>query len=696
LKSLKRRVPGEWVPNLSENWSERPNPVFPFQEPPDVENPSSEDTPSVQEASSDEGALSTDDADRGTSPARLPKAAQLIQQFLRGDPVELLDQEALEQFLRPDASAAEQATTDNPVAEPTAPEPAVGESPGDAGPPISEPPAIVGGRRKSGLILAALAAVAVVSAVGADQVFRPAPARDLALAAVPADPTPATAAPSAVPTPPTIVASADPAPPTVLPSADASTPPANPNPPTAALTPDPASPAAAPAVAANDGDGSSSDWSNRAAQLQLVHPTAATSLALAPDSPDVPEAASVEAANATSPPPTASLTPATSPSPTPALAPDSTVRGVTDKEVLFGMAAPFSGASRELGREMKIGVETAFNQINEAGGVGGRKLRLLAVDDGYEPTRTTDAMHELFDKDRVFGFVGNVGTPTAAVALPFALDHRALFFGAFTGANLLRRDPPDRYVYNYRASYAEETDAAVRYLVKVRRLQPSQIVVFAQQDAFGDSGYAGVAKAVRALPGDNPEIVRLNYKRNTVDVADAVNQLHAFKGKIKAVVMVASYRAAAKFIEKVHDFYPQMIYTNVSFVGSTALADELMLLGPQYAQGVIVTQVVPAISGYSSVVLKYKEALGASFPGEPPDYVSFEGYVDGMILGEALRRAGHDVDMEKLVDAFEQMRDYDLGLGATVTYGPNEHQGSHKIWGTQLDEAGHYQAIDLE
>jgi branched-chain amino acid transport system substrate-binding protein len=372
------------------------------------------------------------------------------------------------------------------------------------------------------------------------------------------------------------------------------------------------------------------------------------------------------------------------------------VHGVSDKEILLGMAAPFSGASRELGRQMKIGIETAFSQINDAGGVNGRLLRLMTADDGYEPTRTADVMKSLYDKDEVFGFIGNVGTPTAAVALPFALDHRTLFFGAFTGAGLLRRDPPDRYVFNYRASYAEETNAVVNYLVKVRRIQPKEIVVFAQQDSYGDSGYAGVQKAVRSLPGDNPDIVRLNYKRNTVDVQDAVNALHAFRGQIKAVVMVASYRAAAKFIEKTRDLYPSMIYTNVSFVGSTALADELMLLGPRYAAGAIVTQVVPAISSYATIVLKYKEALAKYFPGESPDYVSFEGYIDGNILAEAVKRVGRDINTEKLVAELENIRAFDLGLGAPVTFSANEHQGSHNVWGTQLDGAGHYQPIDLQ
>jgi ABC-type branched-subunit amino acid transport system substrate-binding protein len=97
-----------------------------------------------------------------------------------------------------------------------------------------------------------------------------------------------------------------------------------------------------------------------------------------------------------------------------------------------------------------------------------------------------------------------------------------------------------------------------------------------------------------------------------------------------------------------------MIYTNVSFVGSTALADELMLLGPRYASGVIVTQVVPAVSGYSSAVLEYKNALAKYFPGEAPDYVSLEGYVAANVLIQGLRRTGPQLDTEKLIDVLEK------------------------------------------
>ena len=389
---------------------------------------------------------------------------------------------------------------------------------------------------------------------------------------------------------------------------------------------------------------------------------------------------------------------------------NSPVRGVTDSEIRFGISAPFSGAAKELGQNMKMGIEAAFRVANASGGVHGRQLRLTAADDGYEPTRTAETMKQLYDRDQVFGLVGNVGTPTAVVALPYALDRKMLFFGAFTGAGLLRSDPPDRYVFNYRASYAEETAAMVYYLVKVRRLKPEEIAVFAQQDSYGDAGFAGVEKAIRSLRGgDQSTILRLNYQRNTVDVDEAVAELQkSFAAPdrrrpaapapipIKAVIMVPTYRAAARFIERTRDRYPNMIYTSVSFVGSTALANELMLLGQRYATGVIVTQVVPAVDGHSSLVLAYKSALAKYFPGEAPDYVSLEGYVAANVLIAALKRNGPQLDTESLVETLENLHDLDIGLGTPVTFSRSEHQGIHKVWGSQLDATGHYRPIDLQ
>ncbi len=373
------------------------------------------------------------------------------------------------------------------------------------------------------------------------------------------------------------------------------------------------------------------------------------------------------------------------------------VRGISANEIRFGASLPLTGPNKELGHQIWVGVETAFRNANDAGGVNGHMLRLIPSDDGYEPARTIEAMKQLYDKDQVFGFIGNYGSATAAVAAPFALERQSLFYAGFTGSAVLRRDPPDRYVFNFRPSYAEETEAVVRYLIKVRRLKPEQIAVFAQQDAYGDTGFAGVAKAIRALRGgETGFILRLGYQRNALDVDPAVAQLKASKTAIKAVVMVATYRAAARFIEKSSDAYPGLIYTNTSAVGSISLRDELLLIGPKYASGVIVTQAVPAVDGYSSLLLQYKSALSKYFPGEAPDYVSFEYYVASKVLIEALKRTGPQLDTEKLVDTLENLHDLEIGLGTAISFSVADHQGSHKVWATQLTEAGKFEPIDLQ
>jgi ABC-type branched-subunit amino acid transport system substrate-binding protein len=416
------------------------------------------------------------------------------------------------------------------------------------------------------------------------------------------------------------------------------------------------------------------------------------------------QVSSLEQALGTPPtaPPSPSLAAAIAPSPAIAATaptqslPPSNVHGVTDNEIRFGIVIPYSGGAKENGRNIKLGIDIAFARANAAGGVNGRLLKLIPADDGFEPTRTLEAMRNLWEKEQVFGYIGNHGTPTAAVALPFALERRALFFGPLTGANVVRHDPPDRYVFNYRPSYSEETDAAVRYLLKIRKLQPRQIAVFTQSDSFGDAGFAGVAKAFRALGINDSSILRLNYTRNTMELDDAINQLRLHKVPIRAVVMVATTRQAAKFIERTRDLFPGMIYTNMSSVGASSLADELMLLGPRFTNGVIVTQTVPEVSGYSSAVMEYKDALSKYAPGESSNYISMEGYVSANVLIDALRRCGPQIDTERLIDILENTRNLDLGLGVPLGFSRGEHQASHKIWGTALEETGKYQAIELE
>lgn len=370
------------------------------------------------------------------------------------------------------------------------------------------------------------------------------------------------------------------------------------------------------------------------------------------------------------------------------------VRGVTETDVVLGMASPFTGANRELGRAIKAGVEAAFAEVNDRGGVHGRKLRLVAIDDGYEPTRTGPAMKQLVEGERVFAVVGNVGTPTAAVAIPYCMERKVVFFGALSGGDLLRKSPPDRYVFNYRPSYAEETAAAVRYLVDVKRIPPHRIAVFAQEDEFGESGWRGVAEALGERGLEKARIVRVGYRRSTADVGAAVDTIRARAGELDAVVTVATYKPAATFVRRLREAGLRLLVTHVSAVDSNALAEELVAAGRKYVEGVFVTQIVPLPTSRGAAVTRFQEAMAER--GERPGFLALEGWIVANVLVEGLRRAGRDLDPERLVDALEGIRDLDLGIGTKISFGPQDHQGSRKVWGTVLQPDGTWRQVDLE
>jgi branched-chain amino acid transport system substrate-binding protein len=385
------------------------------------------------------------------------------------------------------------------------------------------------------------------------------------------------------------------------------------------------------------------------------------------------------------------------------------VRGVTDDAITVGMSAAFSGSSRELGNRMKLGIETAFAAVNDAGGVAGRTLKLLALDDGYEGKRALANVQELINDRNVFAIIGNVGTPTTKEALPFVMSKKVLFFGAFTGTGLLRRDPPDRYVFNYRASYEDETAKMISYLVDVKKVPDHGIVVFAQNDSYGDAGYEGATKMLRKK-GRSDEVLRVGYDRNTVAVDDAVNKLLEYhsatvrvgpnevrpRHPVKAIILVGTYKACAKFIQKIRDRKLDAALLNVSFVGSNALADELKELGPSYGTGVIVTQVVPHFDSGATGIIKYREALKKYHPDQQPEFISLEGFIVGQLFAEGLRRTGRDLDTEKLVDALERITDLDSGTGGNLSFSMSQHQASRKVWGTVLDDQGAFKSFDME
>lgn len=370
-------------------------------------------------------------------------------------------------------------------------------------------------------------------------------------------------------------------------------------------------------------------------------------------------------------------------------------RGVTANKIQLGTTTAFNGPSEELGRNMVVGMKTYFSKVNEDGGVHGRQIDLTVLDDRYDPERALENMEELFELRNTFAVIGNVGTPTAQVTAKYASQNRYLFFAPFTGASLLREDPPDRYIFNFRASYQDETAAMVKYFVEVLEIPPQSIAVFAQNDSYGDDGFAGAARAMRDYSVAEDDIVRVGYDRNQLNIDDAVETILDESNNIRAVIMVPTYRVAARLVQRVRSHEPEIIFGSVSFVGSRALAEEFHELGFKYGEGVIVTQVVPPYNSNATGVLEYRRLLKKYYPEYEPGFVSLEGFIDAAILVEGLRKAGPELTTESLIDALDEIDGLDLGIGPIIQFSPSRHQASNRVWGTRLNAKGEFEALDL-
>ncbi len=344
------------------------------------------------------------------------------------------------------------------------------------------------------------------------------------------------------------------------------------------------------------------------------------------------------------------------------------------QDIVLGQSVALSGPAQELGREMQLGAKTYFDQINAAGGIRGRKIVLKTLDDGYEPPRAEANTKQFVEDGDVLALFGYVGTPTSAASIPLATKAKVPFFGAFTGAELLRT-PLNRYVFNVRASYFDETETIVRQMTQGG---VTKIAVFYQNDSYGQAGLAGVEKA---LAKRNLQIAaKATVERNSTDVAAAVAAMLAAKPEV--IVMISAYSSCAEFIKQAKAKQLATQFVNVSFVGTRALAKAL---GPA-ADGVMISQVMPPPTANKfALIVDYQSALRAAGVNDF-SYTSLEGYVAARVFVEALRRGG-DASREALIRALESLRNVDLG-GFAVTLSPDNHNASRFVEMTVLNKAG--------
>ncbi len=413
-----------------------------------------------------------------------------------------------------------------------------------------------------------------------------------------------------------------------------------------------------------------------------------------------------------------------------------------------GMSAPISGPNQELGTDMKLGVTLAFDAQNAAGGIRGRQIVLDFRDDQYEPTLAEQDARTLVNvqatkdaprcpttndptisgmpavsttalyrgHDAVIAFLGNVGTPTMVRAAPVSLETGTIFFGAFTGAQSILRDTSagacSKYVFNVRASYANEARATLEYFFLENVPDDKHIISFDQNDSFGNAGYNGLIAAYTAIKGPfaatadpTTPIARFRYTRNdTSSVPAEVQAASVYLANLLAmdtathtvgIMMTDTYGAAVSFITGLRNWQYaddaqqttlqkatrlKLYFSNVSFVGPNALAAGLTsagsVQGPSglvpYTTNVVVSQVVPNYQSDSSDIVSDYRTL-ATQTQKSQSFTSLEGYIDARIFIAGLLAHQGPFTPDTLLRTIENLPQLSLGLGASSGFSPDNH-----------------------
>ena len=352
--------------------------------------------------------------------------------------------------------------------------------------------------------------------------------------------------------------------------------------------------------------------------------------------------------------------------------------GVFEDRILFGQSAAFEGPAKELGRSMQAGILSAFKEINDQGGIHGRRLELQSMNDSYEPDAAIANTRQLIEEG-VFALIGAVGTPTSRAVVPVTKEHHIPYIAPMTGAEYLRNSE-HHTVINLRASYYQETEEMVQRLVT--DLEIKRIAILYQDDSFGRAGLQGVLRALerrKIFP-----IGTGTFSRNTVAVKTALLDLRVVEPE--AVIIVGPYKPTATFIKWAQRLGMNPVFMTLSFVGSNALAKELGAGGA----GVVVTQVVPFPTGDTMPVSAlYRSALKAYDPLIAPGFISFEGYLAGRLIIYALQHCGKQVKRDCIQSALQSGNNIDLD-GFVVRFGRHDNQGSDRVFLTAIDSQGQY------
>lgn len=345
-----------------------------------------------------------------------------------------------------------------------------------------------------------------------------------------------------------------------------------------------------------------------------------------------------------------------------------TNNNVIGDKIIIGQSAALTGSAQNLGIEFTKGANAYFNHINDLGGIYGRKIELITLNDFYEPDYAKQNSLNLINNKKVFALFGEIGTPTSEAIIPIIKEYNIPFLTPLTGAESLR-DANSNLIFNLRKGYKDETKALVQYLVN--ELKIKRIAVFYQDDNYGKSGYLGVKESLKSY---NLEIIEEGrYKRNTLSFRNAL--LNINNSNPEAVIIIGTQKTSAFFINEAKKLgLNNTKFCTLSFAGGDAFINEL----ERNTKNVLFSQAVPnPFDDSHEAVKEYQEIFSKYNKNDTYNFVSFEGFLSAKLVVKAIEKAGIELTKENFLEAFRKLdksalNGFEIGFTKTNNEALNE------------------------
>lgn len=350
--------------------------------------------------------------------------------------------------------------------------------------------------------------------------------------------------------------------------------------------------------------------------------------------------------------------------------------GVTDTKILLGQTVGVTGTVAGPVKEMNEGANAYFSKVNKEGGIYGRKIEMLVLDDKFDPELTRTNAETLIRKEGVFALFQGRGTPHTQGILPLLEAHNVPLVAPSTGADIFHT-PAHRLLFNVRAKYQDEVAKAVEHFSTIGI---DAIGILHVDDAFGQDGLEGFKKAMAARKLTPVTITKFARVKPDYNAAAA----EVIKAAPAALIVVSSAKNTVEVIKAIRAQGSQMLIMTMSNNSSESFVKDL---GPA-GNGVVVTQITPA-PHLMTTQLGQEFKVAAKASGATVSYAAMEGFINAKVIVEGLKRAGPKLTREAFLRGMESMRRVDFG-GLMVTYGPDDHTGSEFVELTMIGKDGRF------